>query len=196
MQQRDIFLHTVETLAQAVAIRDAYTGEHSRRVGRFALLLGERLRLSAEELELIRVAAPLHDIGKIGIEDAILRKPGPLTAAEFEVMKTHTTTGVKMIESVPGLERALPIVRSHHERWDGQGYPDRLRGEEIPRLARVVAVAEAFDAMVFDTPYQPGRPVEVAFSEIERQRGQQFDPDVAAAFLEARGKVVEEMNRR
>jgi HD-GYP domain-containing protein (c-di-GMP phosphodiesterase class II) len=108
---------------------------------------------------------------------------------------THTTKGAKMIEPIPDLRPALPIVRSHHERWDGHGYPDGLKGEDIPRLARIVAVADAFDAMVFDTPYRRGQPVESAFAEIERHQGEQFDPDVVAAFRQVRDKVVEEMNR-
>jgi putative nucleotidyltransferase with HDIG domain len=195
MMQCELFLFTIEKLAQAVELRDAYTGEHSRRVTRFAVLLGRQLRLSAEDVELIRIGTPLHDIGKIGIEDAILRKPGPLTPAEFEVMKTHVTKGAEIIEKMPDLAAAVPIVRSHHERWDGGGYPDGLRGEDIPRLARVVAVANAFDAMAFDTPYRRGRAAEVAFAEIERQRGLQFDPDVATAFLQVREKVVAEMHR-
>jgi putative nucleotidyltransferase with HDIG domain len=195
MKQRELFLFAIEKLAQAVELRDAYTGEHSRRVTRFAVLLGRQLRLSAEDVELIRIGTPLHDIGKIGIEDTILRKPGPLTPAEFEVMKTHVTKGAEIIEKMPDLAAAVPIVRSHHERWDGGGYPDGLRGEDIPRLARVVAVANAFDAMAFDTPYRRGRAAEVAFAEIERQRGLQFDPDVATAFLQVREKVVAEMHR-
>src|SRR5207245_2165985 len=153
------------------------------------------VHLSAEDVELIRVGTPLHDIGKIGIEDAILRKPAKLTPAEFEVMKTHTTKGAKMIEPIPDVRPALPIVRSHHERWDGHGYPDGLKGEDIPRLARIVAVANAFDAMVFDTPYRRGQAIEIAFAEIEGHQGQQFDPDVVTAFLQVRDTVVQEMQR-
>jgi HD-GYP domain-containing protein (c-di-GMP phosphodiesterase class II) len=194
-RHRELFLATIEKLATAVALRDDCTGDHSQRVTVFAILLGQQLHLSAEDLELIRVGTPLHDIGKIGIEDAILRKPGKLTPAEFEVMKTHTTLGTKFIEPIPDLRPALPIVRSHHERWDGHGYPDGLKGEDIPRLARIVAVADAFDAMVFDTPYRQGRPVEIAFAEIERQQGAQFAPEVVAALFQIRAKVAEEMHR-
>ncbi len=194
-QQREIFLSAVEKLAQAVALRDTHTGEHSRRVTVFALLLGRQLHLSAEELELIRIAAPLHDLGKIGIEDAILRKTGPLTPKEFDTMKAHTTKGAEILKPIPDLRPALPIVRSHHERWDGHGYPDGLKGEEIPRLARIVAVADAFDAMVFETPYRQGQPAEFAFAEIEREQGRQFAPEVVTAFLQIREKVVEEMCR-
>jgi HD-GYP domain-containing protein (c-di-GMP phosphodiesterase class II) len=194
-QQRELFVATTENLAQAVWLRDTYTGEHSRRVTRFAILLGQQLHLPSEDLERIRYVTPLHDIGKIGIADGILRKPGKLTPAEFEVMKTHTTLGAKILEPIPDLRPALSIVRSHHERWDGHGYPDGLAGEDIPRLARIVSVADAFDAMVFDTPYRGGQAAESAFAEIERQRGQQFDPHVVTAFLQIRERVVEEMDR-
>jgi putative nucleotidyltransferase with HDIG domain len=185
----------IDKMAQAVGIRDTYTGEHSRRVTHFAVLLGRQLRLSAEDLELLRIATPLHDLGKIGIEDAILRKPGELTAAEFEVMKTHTTKGAEIIAKMPDLASVVPVVRSHHERWDAGGYPDGLVGEDIPRLARIVAVADAFDAMVFDTPYRRGQAAEIAFAEIESQQGLQFDPAIVTAFLRVRDKVVEAMRR-
>jgi HD-GYP domain-containing protein (c-di-GMP phosphodiesterase class II) len=194
-KQRELFVSTCEKLAAAVELRDTYTGDHSRRVTRCALLLGQQLHLSAEDLESIRFGTPLHDIGKIGIADAILRKPARLTPAEFEVMKTHTTGGAKIIEPIPDLRSVVPIVRSHHERWDGLGYPDGLKEEEIPRLARIVAVANAFDAMAFDTPYRQGLPVESAFVEIERERGRQFAPEVVAALLRTREKVAEEMHR-
>jgi putative nucleotidyltransferase with HDIG domain len=194
-KRHELLALTVEKLAGTVELRDAYTGEHSRRVTHFATLLGRQLRLSAEDLALIRIGAPLHDIGKIGIDDAILRKPGKLTPEELEVMKTHTTRGAEMIEKVPFLAGVVPIVRWHHERWDGGGYPDGLQGKDIPRLARLVAVANAFDAMAFDTPYRRGRPAEAAFAEIEQQQGRQFDPAMVTAFLQLRDKVVEAMHR-
>ncbi len=192
-KKRELFLATVENLATAVALRDTYTGEHSQRVTRFAILLGERLQLPAADLEWLRFGTPLHDIGKIGIADAILRKPGPLTPEEFEIMKTHTTAGAKIVELVPDLRPMLPIVRSHHERWDGRGYPDGLAGAAIPLPARIVAIAEAFDAMTSDTPYRQALPVAEAFAEIERQQGRQFDPKIVTAFLQARGNVIERM---
>jgi putative nucleotidyltransferase with HDIG domain len=194
-KQQALFASTIENLVRAIELRDAYTGEHSQRVTRFATLLGQQLQLPAKDLELIRVGAPLHDIGKIGIDDAILRKPGKLTPAEFEVMKTHTTMGAEIIAKVPDLASVVPIVRSHHERWNGSGYPDGLQGKNIPRLARIVAVGESFDAMVFDTPYRRGQAAEIAFAEIERQQGLQFDPEVVTAFLKVRDKVVQEMRR-
>jgi HD-GYP domain-containing protein (c-di-GMP phosphodiesterase class II) len=195
-KQRELFLSTVENLAHAVYMRDTYTGDHSRHVTRFALLVGQQLGLSAKDLEMIRFVTPLHDIGKIGIDDGILRKPGPLTPQEFEIMKTHTTQGAKILELIPDLRPGLSIVRSHHERWDGHGYPDGLAREDIPLLARIVAVADGFDALAFDTPwYRRGIPVEEAFDELEEQQGEQFDPHVVTAFLQVREKVVEEMAR-
>lgn len=152
---------------------------------------GSKFQLGAEDLELLRVGSLLHDIGKIGIGDDILRKPDTLSADELEAMKTHVARGVKTIEQVPGLREIVPIVRSHHERWDGLGYPDGLRGEEIPCLARLVAVAEAFDAMVYDTPYRRAQAPESACAEIESQAGRQFDPAVVAALVQVREKLVE-----
>ena len=158
------------------------------------MLLARQLELPARDIELIRIGTPLHDIGKIGIGDDILQKPGRLTPEEFEVMKTHTIKGAAIISTIPDLHAVLPIVRNHHERWDGSGYPDRLAGDQIPLLARIVAVADAFDAMTSNRPYREGMPPEAGFAEVEKQSGQQFDPQFAAAFLEIRGRIVEEMH--
>jgi HD-GYP domain-containing protein (c-di-GMP phosphodiesterase class II) len=192
-QQRDLFLNTITLLAQAVELRDEYTGGHTARVTAYALLLARQLRLSAEETELIRLGTPLHDIGKIGIDDAILRKPDRLTPQEYEAMKLHTVKGDEILATLPDLAAVRPIVRSHHERWDGRGYPDGLAGEAIPRLARVVAVADAFDAMTSDRPYRKGMPTAAAFDEVEKQSGKQFDPLCAAAFLALREPISREM---
>ena len=193
-QQRDLFARTVSTLAEMVELRDKYTGGHTVRVTRYATLLAEKMELPHDQIELIKFGTPLHDIGKIGIRDAILQKPGRLTAAEFAEMQTHTTLGAEYLAGIPELHTILPIVRNHHERWDGTGYPDRLAREEIPRLARIVAVADAFDAMTSHRPYHEnkrGRTPDFAFAELERQSGRQFDPDCAAAFLEIRDLVIE-----
>jgi len=188
-RQRDLFLNTITMLAQAVELKDPYTGGHTARVTTYALLLAEELKVSPEELELVRVGTPLHDIGKIGIDDAILRKPDRLTAEEFETMKLHTVKGDDILATCPDLRQVRPIVRSHHERWDGKGYPDGLAGENVHPLARIVAVADAFDAMTSDRPYRKGMPPDVAFAELERQSGLQFDPRCAAAFLAIRVRV-------
>jgi putative nucleotidyltransferase with HDIG domain len=195
-KQRELFLNTIMVLAQMVELRDEYTGGHTQRVTKYALALAEYLGLPTDQIELIRLGTPLHDIGKIGIADEVLRKPGKLTAAEFAVMQTHTTLGAEYLANIPELLPVIPIVRNHHERWDGTGYPDRLAKSDIPQLARIVAVADAFDAMTSDRPYHPGkkgRTPEEAFAEVERQAGRQFDPDCARAFLDIRSVIVETM---
>jgi putative nucleotidyltransferase with HDIG domain len=195
-RQKEQFFKTVMVLAQAVELRDDYTGNHTQRVTRYATMLGEKMELPEDQLELIRLGGPLHDIGKIGIDDSILRKPGRLTGEEYEVMKTHTTKGAEILASVPEMAPILPIVRSHHERWDGTGYPDGLAGEDIPLLARIVAVADAFDAMTSNRPYhenKKGKSPAWAFAEVERQLGKQFDPAAGAAFIAIREEVVRAM---
>jgi len=181
-------------LAQMVELRDEYTGGHTQRVTRYSLLLSEKMGLAADQIDLVKLGTPLHDIGKIGISDAILRKPGRLTAQEFAVMQTHTTLGAEYLITIPELHPILPIVRNHHERWDGTGYPDRLAGEEIPVLARIVAVCDAFDAMTSDRPYhvnKKGKPAEVAFAEVQKQIGRQFDPAAATAFLAIKDLILQ-----
>src|SRR5262249_11557662 len=155
----------------------------------YSLLLGQQMDLEDRDLELLRLGGPLHDIGKIGIDDAILRKPDRLTPEEFDAMKLHTVKGAEILATVQELHPIIPIVRNHHERWDGKGYPDGLAGEEIPRLARILAVADAFDAMTSDRPYRKGMAAAVAFAEVEKQSGKQFDPACAAAFLEIRERI-------
>ncbi len=185
-KQRNLFLNTVTILAQAVELRDIYTGGHTNRVTAIAMLLAHEAKMNEDEFEKIRTGTPLHDIGKIGIDDAILRKPSKLTAEESEIMKQHTTKGAAIVMLVPDLIDIIPIVRSHHERWDGKGYPDGLKGEKIPRIARVVAIADAMDAMVSDRPYRKGLPLEKAFEEIGKGRDTQFDPTLVDAFLNMR----------
>jgi putative nucleotidyltransferase with HDIG domain len=195
-KQKELFLKTITILAQAVELRDDYTGGHTQRVTRYAAMLAQHLQLPDDQLELVRTGTPLHDIGKIGIDDAILRKPGRLTPQEFALMQEHTTKGAEILSTIPEMHPLIPIVRSHHERWDGTGYPDRLAGADIPLLARIVAVADAFDAMTSIRPYHEGKraktPAE-AFAEVERMGGRQFDPRCAAAFLEIREQVIEAM---
>jgi putative nucleotidyltransferase with HDIG domain len=188
-----LFFATITMLSQAVEVRDEYTGNHTSRVSKYASMLGQQLDMPADELHWIKMGTPLHDIGKIGINDAILRKPGKLTPQEFEIMKTHTTLGAKIIERVPELLPVVPIVRSHHERWDGMGYPDGTKGPATPRIARIVAVADAFDAMTSNRPYRDGMHPESAFAEVERMKGKQFDPEAAEAFLSIRPRILQEM---
>ncbi len=192
-KERNLFFNTITILAQAVELRDNYTGGHTARVTNYSLLLAKELDLPADQVNLIRIGTPLHDIGKIGIDDAILRKPGRLTSEEFEIMKSHTVKGAAILETIPDLVPVIPIVRSHHERWDGRGYPDELAGENIPFLARIVAVADAFDAMTSDRPYRKGMHPEVAFNELSKQKGLQFDPTCADAFLALRPRLLLEL---
>jgi putative nucleotidyltransferase with HDIG domain len=192
-EQRSQFLQTLNTLARAVEARDQYTGSHTLRVSEYALLLARQLGLSTEDKERLRVGTPLHDIGKIGISDAILRKTGALTAAEFEEMKSHPVKGVAILESLTALHPILPIVRSHHERWDGHGYPDGLAGENIPLIARVVAVADTFDALTSDRCYRSGMPSGPAFEVIRKNAGTQFDTACVQAFLAIRPSIEESL---
>jgi putative two-component system response regulator len=178
----------LERLAAAAEYRDDATGKHAQRVGEVSGMIAQALDLPAAEVELIRQAAPLHDVGKIGIPDSILLKPGRLTAGEFEIMKSHTTIGAKMLANGRSdlTQMAERIALMHHERWDGTGYPGACRGEEIPLVGRIVAAADVFDALTHERPYKTAWPVKDALAEIQRQSGRQFDPKVAEAFLSLR----------
>jgi len=177
-------IEILERLALAAEYRDDDTGEHTRRVGQMSAQIAQALGLSNADVELIRRAAPLHDVGKIGIPDSILLKPGKLTPEEFELMKTHTTVGAKMLSGgqFPLLQLAEEIALSHHERWDGTGYSG-LKGESIPMAGRIVTVADVFDALTNERPYKKAWLHTEAIAEIQRQTGQQFDPRVVEAFL-------------
>jgi HD-GYP domain-containing protein (c-di-GMP phosphodiesterase class II) len=188
-EQRDQFIQAVTTLARAVDLRDKYTGDHTQRVTDYSMLLADELKLSSIDKYQIQIGTPLHDIGKIGIEDAILCKPGKLTPGEFEHMKTHTVKGATMLNAMVPLLPMIPIVRHHHERWDGSGYPDGLAQDKIPLTARIVSVADAFDAMTSNRPYRPALPTEQAFLELIGHAGTHFDPNCVYAFLRLRQKV-------
>jgi putative two-component system response regulator len=179
-------LEILDRLAIAAEYRDDATQEHAWRLGRTSALLALGLGLPDQEVELIRRAAPLHDIGKIGIPDAILLKPGRLTDEEFEQIKTHTTIGAEILSGSRSqlLGMAERIALTHHERWDGRGYPRGLAGEQIPLPGRIVAVADVFDALTHERPYKPAWPLQEAVAEIPSQAGGQFDPDVVGAFLQ------------
>ena len=183
----DARLEIVDRLALASEYRDDSTGQHTQRVGALAERLAGRLGLDDDVVELIRRAAPLHDVGKLGIPDAILLKPGRLTAVEFEVMKTHVPIGSEILGRSRSalLQMSEEIARTHHERWDGSGYPEGLRGEAIPVTGRIVAVSDVFDAMTHERPYQPAHTVEEALDEIRRLAGREFDPRVVEALVPA-----------
>lgn len=187
--QSDHFLSTATTLARTVEMRDQYTGDHIQRVTEFALMLADDLKLSPAERYQIKVGTPLHDLGKIGIDDAVLSKPGKLTEGEFEHMKSHTVKGATMLDGFLNLAPIVPIIRSHHERWDGTGYPDKLGRDKIAMTARIVAVADTFDAMTSHRPYRPALPPALAFLELLSKAGTHFDPHVVQSFVKLRPKV-------
>ena len=178
-------LEVLERLAAAVEFRDDDTGNHTRRVGHVSALLAAEVGLDPISTELIRRAAPLHDIGKVGIPDSILLKAGPLTAEEFEIMKTHTVIGSRMLSKGRSelVRVSQRIARSHHEWWDGSGYPDRVSGQSIPLEARIVAIADFLDALTHERPYRPARGIDETLAEIKRRAGSHFDPTIAKALL-------------
>jgi PAS domain S-box-containing protein/putative nucleotidyltransferase with HDIG domain len=182
---RDARFEDLRRLALMAEYRDDDTNKHTERVAHACALLAGELGLDSELVQCIHRAAPLHDVGKVGIPDEILLKPGELTPEEFEVIKTHTVIGGRILSKsrFPVVKMAMEIAFTHHERWDGSGYPSGLRGEGIPISGRIVAVADAFDAMTHARPYKAALPVEHAVAEIERCRSAQFDPRVVDAFM-------------
>ena len=179
-------IEILDRLAHAAEYRDDDTGEHIKRVGLICAHIAAALRLPEKSLELIRLASPLHDVGKIAIPDSILLKPGKLTPEEFAVVKTHTTIGSRLLANGRSdlIKMAEIIALTHHERWDGTGYPQGLAGEAIPIEGRITSVADVFDALTHKRPYKPAWPTEEAIAEIKKQAGRQFDPTVTDAFLE------------
>jgi diguanylate cyclase (GGDEF)-like protein len=176
-QARDVLVRTLHA-------RQPSLGERSSEVAQLAAAVARRLGMTAEEIDEVARAAELHDVGKVGIPDAILDKPGPLDAAEWEFMRQHTILGERILNAAPALRPVAALVRSSHERWDGAGYPDALAGTAIPRGARVIAVCDAYEAMTSDRPYRRGRPAEAARAELRAMAGTQFDPEVVDAFLQ------------
>lgn len=193
VQERTVQLETsrleiIERLSRTAEFRDDVTGEHTRRVGELAGRISELLGLPEDTVEKIRRAAPLHDLGKVGIPDHILLKPGPLTPDEFEVIKTHTSIGAELLSGGKSelMQMAEEIAACHHERWDGEGYPRGLRGEDIPLPARVVAIADVFDALTHDRPYRRAQPISDVLDAMVDSRGTQFDPAIIDVFLRSR----------
>ena len=175
----------IHALAIAAEARDGAPVPHAARVGRAAAAVAELLGLATPTVQLLRTAAPLHDLGKIGIPDSILLKPAGLTASEGEIMKTHTTIGAAILAhgDTPELLLGKRLAMSHHERWDGTGYPHGLLGEGAPISGRIVAVVDVFDALVHEQPYRQAWSIDEAVGELSAQRGTQFDPDIVDAFL-------------
>jgi response regulator RpfG family c-di-GMP phosphodiesterase len=175
---------TIEALTEAIEARDAYTYGHSRQVTRYAVRLAQEFGLSAERIELMDFAGLLHDVGKIGIRDYVLLKPGALSDEEFAVMKRHPAIGVKIIERVQGLRATLPIIEGHHERIDGKGYPHGLKGDQIPLEARILAIADSFEAMTADRAYRPAMETERALKILLDGRGTHWEPSLVDCFVE------------
>ncbi|MBX5475966.1 MAG: HD domain-containing protein [Clostridia bacterium] len=186
----DTLRGALRALAEAVEAKDEYVAGHVERVAAYAELMAEEMGLPADERETVVRGAILHDIGKMAVPDRILGKPGALTEEERQIMQTHAARGEAIVSRIPGLESAAAIVRHHHERWDGQGYPDGLAGEEIPIGARIVAVADAFDAMTTDRVYRRAMPYQAALQELVAQSGRQFAPDAVDALCRALRKMA------
>ena len=180
-ENRELFLGSIRMLAAAIDEKDPYTRGHSGRVAKYSLMFGEILGMSAEELDRLRISALLHDVGKIGVDDRVLKKPGKLTDEEFALMKQHTVKGANIMRPVPQLRDVLPGIELHHERMDGGGYPYGLPGEKIPLMARIIAVADTLDAMTTDRPYQSAMDLEYALERIRSLAISKFDPQVVAA---------------
>jgi two-component system, response regulator RpfG len=183
---KPVLQETVECLARAIEMHDPETGQHVKRIGSIAAFLGGRLGLDPGRVQLLRAAAPMHDVGKIATPEGILQKPGPLTPAERKQMELHTTLGHQILADSDSalLQMAATIALTHHERWDGSGYPQGLSGERIPFEGRIVAVVDVFDALLSDRCYWPAMSVDAVAATIREGRGTQFDPRVVDVLLE------------
>ncbi|MEN6299937.1 MAG: HD domain-containing phosphohydrolase [Anaerolineaceae bacterium] len=186
-QLQQAYEASLTVLANAIDARDAYTRGHVERVTAYSQVLANELGWQGRQMEQLRFGAILHDIGKIIIQESTLLKPAALDEIEWEIMKKHPITGAEMIKDIPYLITAIPVIRHHHERWDGTGYPDQLAGYDIPLSARIVAIADGFDAMTIDRPYRQRYTLEEAAQEIEKCSGSQFDPSIVAIFKKCWG---------
>jgi len=181
----EMFFQTTDSLADAIEKRDPYTGGHTQRVTQYSLAIAKYLQLNPLERKWLKITSVLHDIGKVGIEDQILKKPDRLSPDESEMIKRHCNIGVEIIKHIRQLRESIPGVKYHHEQLDGKGYPNGLKGEEIPVLAKIIAVADTFDAMTTDRPYRIAMEREAAVKELEKCSGTQFDEKVVEAFIQA-----------
>lgn len=178
------YMESIQTLRYTVEAKDSYTRGHSDRVSEFSVLIGKYLGLSEEELKTLRIGGLFHDIGKIGVPDSILLKDGKLTDDEYSEIKNHPTIGAHILSTATIFQNIIPIVKHHHEKYDGFGYPGKLKGEEIPYFARITAVADTFDAMTSKRTYRDALPLDTVIAEITRCKGTQFDPKIADVFLD------------
>ncbi len=188
VEVKDLYRNTILALAEAVDAKDPYTRGHSDRVSKYAEKIGKRLNLSPIDMDKLIFSAILHDIGKIGIPDSILKKKTKLTKEEYKIIKTHPIEGEKITRTIPYLKDVSKIIRHHHERIDGKGYPDGLKGEEIPLFSRIIAICDSYDAMTSDRPYRKGLSKEEAIEELKKYKGTQFDERFTEIFL----KILEE----
>jgi putative nucleotidyltransferase with HDIG domain len=190
-ENRELFMGSIVMLAGAVDEKDPYTRGHSDRVTRYSVMLAREMGIYEDYIEVVRISAQLHDVGKIGIEDRILKKPGALTPEEFEIMKTHTTKGANILRPVAQLKDMIPGIELHHESLDGRGYPHGLKGDDIPLLARIIAVADTFDALTTNRPYQHAHDAKDALRIIHSLSGKRLDPTVVAAMtaIYERGEI-------
>ncbi len=187
-KMQEQYLQTMRAFASAVEAKDAYTRGHSEKVMEYSVLLARRMGLEPEDLEVVRFAGLLHDIGKIGVPEHILNKPGRLTPAEFEEIKKHPTAGINIIADVPSMQPLLPLILSHHETFNGKGYPEGLSGEEIPLGARILTITDSYDAMTSNRVYRKALDRDGALEIIGKEAGRQFDPDIARLFIETMKK--------
>ncbi|GJQ57531.1 MAG: HD domain-containing protein [Candidatus Scalindua sp. AMX11] len=178
-----IFIDYIKSISAALDARDAYTHGHSKRVATYSVGIGRELGLTPGELEFIELSSTIHDIGKIGISSDILNKPGRLSDEEFKIIQSHPHKGSKILEPMSRLSVLMPGVRNHHERYDGKGYPDGLMGDDIHLIARIISIADTYDAMTSDRVYRKGLSKEIACQEIEKCAGTQFDPNLTTMFL-------------
>ena len=178
------YMESIEILRYTVEAKDQYTRGHSERVSDYSVLIGEKLGLSESDIHTLKIGGLFHDIGKIGVPDAVLSKPGKLTNEEYEEIKKHPTIGAQILSNATIFDDIIPIVKYHHERYDGRGYPEQLAGEDIPYLARIAALADTYDAMRSKRPYRDALPIDIVKEEFRKNIGTQFDPDIAALFLD------------
>ncbi len=189
------YLETIEVLRHTVEVKDIYTVGHSERVAKYSVLIGKEMGLSEEELEILEVGGLFHDIGKIGIPDGILTKAASLSDEEYSEIKNHPAIGIHVLSGAEVFKEVMPVVLYHHERWDGSGYPKQLKGEAIPKLARIAAVADAFDAMTSSRAYRKALDISIAEEEIRKNIGKQFDPESGKAFLSLLENKREEIEK-
>ncbi len=193
---KNLSLEIIFRLAKAAECRDRHTGFHIQRVSYYSVKIAEELKLSQEQIELIKYSSPLHDIGKLGIPDSILLKPSSLNEDEWEIMKSHTVIGAKILQGskIKYLKAAEKVALYHHERWDGTGYPYGLKKNKIPLLARIISIADVFDALTTDRPYRKALDVKTAFKIIKKEAGSHFDPELVNIFLKIKDTIVEIRN--